>query len=153
MTPIPVAQFKKLVQGKRKTMTNTNALTAAVVKYLNLKGLTAWRSNNIAAPGRRFTGMLGLPDVIGYHKKTGRFIAVEVKSKNDKLSLAQIEFAINALEGGCLWFEAREIKHFIYQLEEVEKNEVGFNRYQFRNLQELRNDLLTHTRKRKKKVA
>lgn len=131
-------------------MTNTNALTGSVIRYLNLKGYNCWRSNNISAPGRRFTGLRGLPDVIGYHKKTGRFIGVEVKNKNDKLSLEQIEFGINALEGGAMWFLTYNIENLISQIDEKSYNEF-YIQCQLKGLRFKRNEMLIHKPKRRKK--
>lgn len=132
-------------------MTNTNALTASVIKFLSLKGFKVWRFNNLAAPGRKFTGLLGVPDVCGYEKKTGRFIGCEIKSPKDKLSLAQIEFGINTLESGAMWFEVRDIDIFMKQLE-YRNSKIWFNNVLY-DLRQNRNEQYLHERKRKKKVS
>jgi hypothetical protein len=98
-------------------MSASNSLTQAVIKYCTLRGYKVWRQNNLAVPGRRFAGLLGIPDVIGFQKGSGIFIGVETKIGKDKLSLHQIEFGLEIVESGGLWFVARDIESFIEAFE------------------------------------
>jgi hypothetical protein len=55
-----------------------NELTKAVIDFLTLNKCFVWRQNNLTAPGRRFTGLKGVPDIIGLSGK-GRPLAIEIK--------------------------------------------------------------------------
>ena len=66
------------------------------------QGYHAWRQNNIAIPNRRFIGLKGVPDIIGFHKTTGMFLAIEIKRGRDKMSKAQKEFFSIAENSKCL---------------------------------------------------
>lgn len=63
-----------------------------------MTGWEVWRNNNIPTFDakrncyRSNTTKKGIPDIIGFHKTTGRFIAVEVKNGKDKLSPEQERF-------------------------------------------------------------
>lgn len=59
---------------------------------------------------RKNQGLNGVSDIIGFHKKTGRFIAVEVKAGRDKLSFAQKIFLESVRRGGGVSIEARGVK-------------------------------------------
>jgi len=84
----------------------TNALTKGTITYLNMLGCSVARQNNIAVPGRRFTGELGLPD-IGGCTPYGVSLYIEIKTDTDKLSLNQIKFMRRKLAKGCLCFVVR----------------------------------------------
>lgn len=62
------------------------------MQLLQLRGCDVWVNNNIPVRGRKFLGRVGSSDIIGIHKKTGMFVACEVKTKTDYFSLEQIEF-------------------------------------------------------------
>jgi hypothetical protein len=51
----------------------------------------------------------GVPDVIGFHRKTGVFISVEIKAGKDKLSVAQIEFLKTVTRAKGLQFVIRNM--------------------------------------------
>lgn len=68
------------------------------INYLLNRGHHAWRNNSgvlpITSKGKSRMikiGQKGLPDVLGYHKETGRLIAIECKVGRNKLSPAQEE--------------------------------------------------------------
>lgn len=75
-------------------------LTKWAIVVLTTKGFTVWRQNNLAVPGRKFIGLKGVPDVIGYDKE-GRAVYCEVKAGEDRLSEAQIDFMSSASKAGC----------------------------------------------------
>lgn len=94
----------------------TNKLTQSVIKLLSREGFVVWRNNNGAVydvTRRCFransTSKLGVPDIIGYQKLTGRGIYVEIKTGYDRLSDEQRAFLKEALENGCIAFECRTI--------------------------------------------
>lgn len=94
----------------------TNDFTKSVVDLLTLKGFKVWRNNNGAVYDvkkkcfrKNSVAQLGVSDVIGYQKKTGRAIFVEIKTGSDSLSDEQREFLIEALNNGCIAFECRHI--------------------------------------------
>lgn len=127
----------------------SNELTAAVIKFLNYNGFKVWRQNNLAAQGRTFKGLRGVPDVIGFKKVTGRFIGVEIKTGKDKLSLEQINFAIETLDASGYWFECRDINSFIEEFENTVityalPNQPRIESQKILNLEVLRNKLLIH---------
>jgi hypothetical protein len=116
------AQLKAYQKGK-PLPAKANELTAAIVDYLNLNGFEAWRQNNAAifdtktGKHRAFVGKLGLPDIIGYHKKTAVWIAVEVKAGKDKLSDDQRRFLADLKKAGGIAIEARTFDQFLKELQ------------------------------------
>lgn len=98
-------------------MSRSNDLTSAVLKFLSHRRFNVWRQNNLAAPGRTFTGRKGVPDVIGFHSNVGTFIGVEIKTGKDKLSLEQVQFGIDTLSSGGFWFVAHDISSFIEEFD------------------------------------
>lgn len=76
-------------------------ITSTAIKILESRYCFVWRQNNIAVRGRTFTGMRGMPDIIGYHMNTGVAVYCEVKTKKDKLSEYQITFLNKAKASGC----------------------------------------------------
>jgi hypothetical protein len=101
-------------------MSITNDLTNKCINYLTLLGYKVWRNNNGAVydPTNRCfrknkNKLLGVPDIIGFHKKTGKFIGIEIKVGKDKLSLEQILFRDEALESNCICLVVKEMKDII----------------------------------------
>lgn len=74
------------------TYKTSSDLTKMMLEYLDNLGYEVWRNNNLAVKGRSFIGKKGLPDIIGYHKNYGQFIACEIKAIGDRLSVSQISF-------------------------------------------------------------
>ena len=75
--------------------------------FLNSQNVAAWRQNNGAVYDvkrqiyrKNPFHKKGIPDVIGFHKKTGQFVAVEVKAKGDKLSINQERFLEDLKQAG-----------------------------------------------------
>jgi hypothetical protein len=73
---------------------------------LMMRGYYVWRQNNHATRGRRFIGMAGLPDIIGYCRRSGRAVYCEVKTQGDRLSDEQITFLTHAYRCGCFAYIA-----------------------------------------------
>lgn len=81
-------------------------ITEAALKQLQYTGFKAWRENNLAVRGRKFTGQKGKADIIGYHRSTGIAMYCEVKTASDKFSDDQKLFLNEAAAEGCLCFIA-----------------------------------------------
>lgn len=94
----------------------TNALTKAVVQVLTMYGCKAWRQNNGAVydPTREVfragSATPGISDVLGYHRPTGRFVAVEIKTGSDKLSPEQTSFLAEVRRAGGFACEGRDLQ-------------------------------------------
>lgn len=85
---------------------NTNALTREALRVLSICGFEAWRQNNggVYDPTKKIfranSSTPGISDIIGYHKKTGCIIAVEIKTGKDKLSPFQERFIAGVIASG-----------------------------------------------------
>lgn len=94
---------------------SANALTKNSLRVLSLKGYHVWRQNNggVFDPKlKRFranSSTPGISDIIGFHKKTGRFIACEIKAGKDRLSDEQKEFLKNVNNAGGIGMVVRTI--------------------------------------------
>ncbi len=76
-------------------------ITTAALQILESRFCFVWRQNNLAVRGRTFTGLKGVPDIIGFQKFTGVAVYCEVKTVNDKMSQYQIDFMNKAKTSGC----------------------------------------------------
>lgn len=88
-------------------------LTKAAQTILESKGYFVWRNNNLSVPGRKFIGLKGVPDIVGFCKKTGKAVYCEVKTENDKLSEYQVNFLTRAKDCGCHCFLASDLNGYI----------------------------------------
>ena len=79
-------------------------LTEYALNQLTMMGCIVWRQNNLAVRGRKFIGMKGMPDIIGFHRVGGKAVWCEVKTINDKLSEFQTDFLDFAKLSGCHTF-------------------------------------------------
>lgn len=95
---------------------SANTLTKHVIKLLDLKGFNVWRQNNGAVYDekkkcfRKNSATPGISDIIGYHRKTGQFIACEIKAGKDKLSEDQRLFLERVNRSGGIGIEVRRIE-------------------------------------------
>jgi hypothetical protein len=69
------------------------------IERLTWQGCTLWPQNNLAVRGRKFIGRKGVADCVGW-TKTGKFLAVEVKTINDFLSDDQKDFLTHVKKAG-----------------------------------------------------
>lgn len=88
-------------------------LTAAkITEIAKLKlfaqGFRVWRQVNTTVRRRKNIVEAGVPDIIGYHKTTGRFIGCEVKKIGDVFSMAQIDFMSKLIQSGGIAIYATE---------------------------------------------
>ena len=78
--------------------TTANILTTQALRILDLKGWHVWRQNNggVWDPTkkvfRRNSSTPGISDILGFHRQTGKIIAVEIKAGKDRLSEPQKAF-------------------------------------------------------------
>lgn len=105
---------------RRAQASPANRLTQAIITHLTLDGYNVWRQNNGAVyDAKRQTyrknplHKKGVPDIIGFHKKTGVFICVEVKIGKDKLSPEQLVFLKSAGKAGCISIVAKNYDDFV----------------------------------------
>lgn len=104
---------------KTKKVT-ANALTKQTIKILSLHGFNVWRQNNggVYDPTkkafRRNSSTPGVPDVIGYDKKTGVFVCAEIKAGKDKLSIFQERFINDVIRAGGSAFVIRTVDDIDY---------------------------------------
>jgi hypothetical protein len=101
-------------------ITNANQLAAYAVKVFTQAGWICWRQNNVAVCDRgqfrRFVGLKGVSDVIGFHATDGRFLAVEIKVGRDRLSPDQANFlhSVNRAGGlGIVVTHAKDLETFL----------------------------------------
>lgn len=84
------------------TYKTASELTKMMIDYLGQRGMEVWRNNNLAVKGRAFIGRKGVPDIIGYDKKHGQFVACEIKKLGDRISPEQFTFLTQlGLAGGA----------------------------------------------------
>jgi hypothetical protein len=80
----------------------TAQITKAALKELDLRGVEAWRQNNLPVRGRTFVGRRGVPDILGFVRTTGLFVLCETKNLGDTMSDDQIKLFNEAYEAGCI---------------------------------------------------
>lgn len=134
--------IKKLVKVKKVKLTTkvkppqkANDLTKSAIELLTLRGFIVWRNNNGAVYDSKIQRFrknpqtkLGVPDIVGYEKKTGRAIYVEIKVGADKLSDEQRQFLLEAIANGCIAFECKHIDDVIRRLKMIEEiKNLNFN--------------------------
>lgn len=83
-------------------------ITKVAMIEMEMRGYFVWRHNNLAVPGRKFAGLKGVSDIMGFEKKTGLSVFCEVKTKNDKISEYQANFMTRAKKAGCHVFIAMD---------------------------------------------
>lgn len=116
---------KKGVVKRDTPKTSTNNLTKQVIKTLWMLGWQAWRNNNggVWDPTKKVfranSVLKGVSDIIGFNKKTGQFIAVEIKTGRDKLSVEQKLFLDTLNESGGVGIEVRSIDDLIEKIKEI----------------------------------
>lgn len=80
-------------------------IRASAIAEMEWKGHSIWIQNNLAVKGRKFIGRRGQSDLVGF-TKYGQFLAVEVKTLNDRLSDDQIKFLNDVKKAGGLAYLA-----------------------------------------------
>jgi hypothetical protein len=91
--------------------------------YLQIKGILAWRSNQIPARTktggyRKFVGRKGVADILGC-LDDGRLLAVEVKSATGKLKPEQELFLSAVRDRGGVALVIRDVTELQRELEDL----------------------------------
>ncbi len=142
-------EFKKFIAAKHgKSENRTNDVTKAILNYLNGNGYVVWRCNTVgifdikilaaklrSMPSLSVANVLqaakdsfrkshdrkGTPDILGYHRETGRFIGVEVKTGKDNMSIFQIAFQQEVEKTGAVYIVAGSVDDVDSYLNNSEK--------------------------------
>ena len=101
-----------------KKQTPEGLVQAAILSYLDLKGIFHFRINNtgIWHPTRKIFFKPrhltpGVSDILGIYKQ--RFLAIEVKSSKGKVSPEQTKFLEEVIANGGIGFVARSVQDVI----------------------------------------
>jgi hypothetical protein len=127
MTPEELKKLLTRNKGKGLKKPTANQTTKAVIALLSGIGYIVWRNNTTGIWDakkqvfRKHHGRVGIPDVIGYQKKTGRFIAVEIKAGKDKLSPEQDFFIKEVNRFGGIAMVVRSVDDLLEQLQTIKK--------------------------------
>jgi hypothetical protein len=94
-------------------MTPEGAVVKACLEYLTLRGAFVWRNNSGALRNKKgrpvFFGKVGSSDILGV-LPGGRFIAVECKAPNGRLSEPQLDFLTEIERMGGLAVIAKSVE-------------------------------------------
>ena len=88
----------------------------AILDYLALRGITAWRVNSGATKiGDRYIrfGKKGMADILGILKPNGRLLAIEVKRPGGRATPEQLAFLKQVNDAGGLGFVACSVEKVI----------------------------------------
>ena len=103
---------------KIKKKSPTNALTKAVIEYLNLTGNYVWRNNTIPVfdPIRKTmranVTKNGIADIIGMNS-VGTHVEIEIKSKYERLSKEQKSHGLEVLRHDGIYLVIRNLEELI----------------------------------------
>lgn len=107
-------------------MKETNAKQSAILDLLKSMGFYAWRQNsgkiNI---GKRWInlGNEGLSDIVGFHRLTGRMVAIECKQAKERISDAQREFLDTVERAGGIALIAYHVEDIAESLAAIARQE------------------------------
>ncbi|MDD5303084.1 MAG: VRR-NUC domain-containing protein [Elusimicrobia bacterium] len=116
--------------------TPEGAVLSAILEYLEIRHVFAWRNNTGAVkvearPGQRFIrfGKRGSSDILGV-LDDGRALAIEVKGPKGKATFEQLDFLAEIAKRGGVAFIARSI-------EDVDRHlfQPGYGRESVRGIQ------------------
>jgi len=106
-----------------KPTLTANRLTKEALRIFDMCGYEVWRQNNAAVYDekkqvfRKNSAKRGVSDIIGYHRKTGVFIAVEIKVGKDKLSHEQTLFLRGIIRSGGVGLVIKRYEDLEYFLQ------------------------------------
>ena len=114
---ISASEFRKKYTGEGEKG-RANALTKAIIEWVNYNGGWCWRNNNHAVYDKKIgtyrknpNQMNGVSDILGLWD--GKFLAIEVKAGSDRLSDDQKIFLERVREAGGYAMEARSVDDVI----------------------------------------
>lgn len=112
-----INEYRQMVRGSNGRLSE-KPIERAILEYLELIGITAWKQNNGAfkVEGRfirifmdaRGDSVTGISDIGGW-VPGGRGLYIEVKRPGEKPNDDQKSFLKNAKDSGCVAFVARSI--------------------------------------------
>lgn len=101
---------------RRKTLADGSVpervIQAQILDWLKDSGVLHWRANSgIAFTGHRriFLGPDGMPDIVLLAPPNGKFVGLEVKSKNGSVRKDQVAFAKKISDVGGMYFIVRSL--------------------------------------------
>jgi VRR-NUC domain len=99
----------KRLQSLKALKETESDIQRKICVYLKLGDVFHWRQNNTGKmPGGRYVSVKkGVPDIMAI--KDGRFIGIEVKKKDGRLSPEQVEFGRMCVKNGGEYIVARSI--------------------------------------------
>jgi len=99
------------VKERQKRKTPENEIKKAILEFLHLNGIFAWRQNSFAVKieGKYFVRATepGCPDIMGILPPNGRVLCIEVKTPRGRLTETQKKFLQRAASCGALVIVAR----------------------------------------------
>jgi|DEB0MinimDraft_12_1074336.scaffolds.fasta_scaffold00129_5 hypothetical protein len=128
--------------AKKIKTTGSNQLTKNAIQFLTLNGFVCFRNNVtgifdtkqaaaklanknlpistvikiLSSCYRKSHERKGVADIIGFQKKTGVFLAIEIKFGKDKLSADQINFLTEVVKNGGIAIVAKTFDQFVKDL-------------------------------------
>ncbi len=117
------------MRPKSPVKISANVLTKQVVVFLMASGFHVWRQNNggVFDPTkkvfRRNSSTPGISDILGYEKKTGKILAVEIKVGKDTLKPHQKEFLAGVDKAGGYAFVVRTLDDIKIINQKIQNNE------------------------------
>ncbi|MDF7810726.1 VRR-NUC domain-containing protein [Hymenobacter sp. YC55] len=112
----PPADAPKVAKPRTRNTSATNSLTSAIRDMLTYEGCTIWRHNNAGVYDNQLqcyranSSRKGLPDTLGFYRRTGHFVAVEVKYGKDTLTPEQRDFLADVKAAGGFACEGRSLE-------------------------------------------
>lgn len=101
----------------------TNNTTRKILLFLFENNVFAWRSNTAGIPlkggGMRGAAKTGVPDILVILPGTGRFLGIEVKTGNDKMSPTQLGFRASVLRQRGIFLEVKTYDDFLGQWADI----------------------------------
>ncbi len=111
----------------------TGALTNSVMNFMNMSGFKVWRNNNIPSTVQKVqinpdgskkisqrykAGMIKVAtfDIIGFRKRDGAHVEIEIKRGKDSLSKEQREHLSDLQKSGCISFAVKDFDTFMGQI-------------------------------------
>lgn len=94
-----------------------NPVVKAALKILPLYGVEVWRNQSTRVPGRKFNGRKGVSDVVGF-TRSARFVAVELKKIDGKLSEEQKDFLKLVKDAHGVAIAANSVDDLMRQIED-----------------------------------
>lgn len=103
-------------------MRETNHKQGQILELLGHLGFYAWRQNSGKVNiGKRWLnlGNEGMSDILGFHRLTGRFIAIECKQQGERITDKQRDFLDTVERAGGIALIAYSVEDIASRLEVI----------------------------------